>query len=204
MAPVAAGQSRDDAVVLQLRRCQVYRAEHPDARSSQTRAVDQYMLRRVRLFSTDEAGRRWALLVLTPGARRRGEAADSVEVLAGLVPVTGPQLMDIHCRFSVLPGDRPRHPVPPDPLEEGVRPSPAPGPGGGTDYGPGHRARVRGSLPWQAGRLPGQLIRALVARYTAVGWHPLQRDLLVSLGDVDEQIPDRCSQSGQLSPRTVI
>ena len=60
----------------------------------------------------------------------------------------------------------PRRPAsasgPPDPLEEGVRPSPAPGSDGGTGYSPDHRARVRGSLP-------GQFVRALVARYAAVG-----------------------------------
>ena len=172
MAPVAADQGRDDAVVLQLRRCGEYGAECPEACSSQTRAVHQYVLRRVRLFSADETGRRWAFLVWTPGARRRGEAANSVKVLAGPAPVTGPQLMYVHCRSSVLPGDRPRHPVPPDPLQEGVRPSPAPGPGGGTGYGPGQRAHVRGSLLRQVGRLPGQLVRALVARYNRSGQAP--------------------------------
>ena len=57
------------------------------------------------------------------GGRSGGGGDERVEILTGPAPLTGPQLVNIHCRLSVLPGDRHghRHPVPspppPDPLK---------------------------------------------------------------------------------------
>ena len=54
-ASEAAGRGGGDAVVLQLRRCHVDGAEYSETRSSQTRATEQHVLRRVRLFPAYEA-----------------------------------------------------------------------------------------------------------------------------------------------------
>ena len=53
-ASEVAGRGGGDAVVLQLRRCHVDGAEYSETRSSQTRATEQHVLRRVRLFPAYE------------------------------------------------------------------------------------------------------------------------------------------------------
>ena len=122
MMPVAAGQGRDYAPVLQLRRVDVDVAQESETKAGQARASEQHVLWCVGFLGTHDAQRRRAPLIWAPGTGRHRETADPVEVLARQAPVACSQLMCVHGRLSVFAGNRARLPVPPYPPEEAIRP----------------------------------------------------------------------------------
>ena len=124
VAELARGQGHDDVRVSRRLWLCVDGAQKTKTDPRQTRAPQQHVCRQVRLLSADQAARgagHWAVSVAAASTGVRWPASDAVQIRLRSSPVTGAQLVDVHCGVAVVDWDGRRCLVAHDAFEEAGR-----------------------------------------------------------------------------------